>query len=225
MSVSACLLPQGQEIISLEGNSTMHVMNCVSLVSDKGNGNIATTAGFMIGQTPPPPPPPLPPPPPPCPYSGKGFPPPPPPPPLPGGPPVPPPPPGLPPTSHLNGYSHLGKKKRIRSFFWKTIPEEQVRGKTNIWTLAAREQHHYQIDTKSIEELFGQQENTTKSSPSGRGGPLNSSFREGREEVRMVHGGMVLPTLDCFVFGDVCTFQNLLESLRSKIMQVNVLWK
>ncbi|TKC33393.1 hypothetical protein EI555_001320, partial [Monodon monoceros] len=90
---------------------------------------------------------------------------------------------GLPPTSHLNGYSHLGKKKRIRSFFWKTIPEEQVRGKTNIWTLAAREQHHYQIDTKSIEELFGQQENTTKSSPSGRGGPLNSSFREGREEL------------------------------------------
>ncbi|XP_059867632.1 FH2 domain-containing protein 1 [Delphinus delphis] len=188
MSVSACLLPQGQEIISLEGNSTMHVMNCVSLVSDKGNGNIATTAGFMIGQTPPPPPPPLPPPPPPCPYSGKGFPPPPPPPPppLPGGPLVPPPPPGLPPTSHLNGYSHLGKKKRIRSFFWKTIPEEQVRGKTNIWTLAAREQHHYQIDTKSVEELFGQQENTTKSSPSGRGGPLNSSFREGREEITIL---------------------------------------
>eukprot|EP00069_Balaena_mysticetus_P005684 bmy_18175T0 len=93
---------------------------------------------------------------------------------------------GLPPTSHLNGYSHLGKKKRIRSFFWKTIPEEQVRGKTNIWTLAARQQHHYQIDTKSIEELFGQQENTTNSSPSGRGGPLNSSFREGREEITIL---------------------------------------
>uniref|UniRef100_A0A4X1SQ44 FH2 domain-containing protein n=1 Tax=Sus scrofa TaxID=9823 RepID=A0A4X1SQ44_PIG len=167
----------------------MHVMNCVSSVSDKGNGNIAPAAGFMIGQTPPPPSPPPPPPPPPCPYSGAGFPPappPPPPPPLPGGPPVPPPPPGLPPPSHLNGYSHLGKKKRMRSFFWKTIPEEQVRGKTNIWTLAARQQHHYQIDTKTIEELFGQQEESAKSSPSRRGGPLNSSFREAREEITIL---------------------------------------
>ncbi|XP_062964749.1 FH2 domain-containing protein 1 [Cynocephalus volans] len=170
----------------------MHVMNCVSLVSDKENGHIATAAGFMIGQTPPaasPAPPPPPPPPPPCPYSGEGFPPCPPPPlppPLPGGPPVPPPPPGLPPTSHMNGYSHLGKKKRMRSFFWKTIPEEQVRGKTNIWTLAARQQHHYQIDTKTIEELFGQQEDTTKSSLPRRGGTLNSSFRDAREEITIL---------------------------------------
>uniref|UniRef100_G3UK76 FH2 domain-containing protein 1 n=1 Tax=Loxodonta africana TaxID=9785 RepID=G3UK76_LOXAF len=158
----------------------MHVMNCVSLGSDKENGNIATAGGFMIGQTPPPAP---------CPFSGEGFlssPPPPPPPPLPGGPPVPPPPPGLPPPSHVNGYSHLGKKKRMRSFFWKTIPEEQVRGKTNIWTLAARQQHHYQIDTKTIEELFGQQEDTTKSPVSRRGGALNSSFRDAREEITIL---------------------------------------
>uniref|UniRef100_A0A8C0JMC4 FH2 domain containing 1 n=1 Tax=Canis lupus dingo TaxID=286419 RepID=A0A8C0JMC4_CANLU len=82
--------------------------------------------------------------------------------------------------------SHLGKKRRMRSFFWKTIPEEQVRGKTNIWTLAARQQHHYQIDTKTIEELFGQQEDTTKSSLSRRGGTLNSSFRDAREEITIV---------------------------------------
>lgn len=74
----------------------------------------------------------------------------------------------------------------MRSFFWKTIPEEQVRGKTNIWTLAARQQHHYQIDTKTIEELFGQQEDTTKSSLSRRGGTLNSSFRDAREEITIV---------------------------------------
>ncbi|XP_012500695.1 PREDICTED: FH2 domain-containing protein 1 [Propithecus coquereli] len=170
----------------------MHVTNCVSLVSDKENGTIATAAGFMIGETPPPaapPPPPPPPPPLPCPYLGEGFPPSPPPPlppPLPGGPPVPPPPPGPPPISHMNGYSHLGKKRRMRSFFWKTIPEEQVRGKTNIWTLAARQQHHYQIDTKTIEELFGQQEDPTKSSLSRRGGTLNSSFRDTREEITIL---------------------------------------
>ncbi|XP_028377860.1 FH2 domain-containing protein 1 [Phyllostomus discolor] len=169
----------------------MHVMNCVSLVGDKENGTTATAAGFMIEQTPPPtPPPPPPPPPPPCPsYSAEGFspsPPPPPPHPLPEGPLVPPPPPGLPPTSHVNGYSHIGKKKRMRSFFWKTIPEEQVRGKTNIWTLATKQQHQYQIDAKTVEELFGQQEDATKPSVFRRGGPLNSSFREAREEITVL---------------------------------------
>ncbi|KAJ1074164.1 hypothetical protein K5549_019430, partial [Capra hircus] len=162
----------------------MHVMNCVSLVSDKGNGNTAMAAGFMTAQAPPPPPPP---PPPLGPYSGEGLPPsPPPPPPLPGGPPGPPPPPGLPPNSHLNGYSQLGKKKRMRSFYWKTIPEEQVRGKTNIWTLAASQQHRYQIDTKTVEELFGQQEDATMAPPSRRGGSLHSSSREAREEITLL---------------------------------------
>ncbi|XP_037352496.1 LOW QUALITY PROTEIN: FH2 domain-containing protein 1 [Talpa occidentalis] len=163
----------------------MHVMNCVSLVSEKENGHVASAAGPMIGQAPSPPPPP-----PPCPFSGAGLPPspaPPPPPPLPGGPPLPPPPPpGPPPASHMNGYSHHGKKKRMRSFFWKTIPEEQVRGKTNIWTLAARKQHHFQIDTRTIEELFGQQEETSKSTLPRRGGSLNSSFREAREEITIL---------------------------------------
>ncbi|XP_030672104.1 FH2 domain-containing protein 1 isoform X2 [Nomascus leucogenys] len=189
----------------------MHVMNCVSLVSDKENGNIATAPGFMIGQTPPPAPPPPPPPPPPSPPCScsreecPSSPPPPPPPPLPGESPIPPPPPGLPPTTHMNGYSHLGKKKRMRSFFWKTIPEEQVRGKTNIWTLAARQEHHYQIDTKTIEELFGQQEDTTKSSLPRRGRTLNSSFREAREEVKKLKAfsGDVskLSLADSFLYG------------------------
>ncbi|XP_075400912.1 FH2 domain-containing protein 1 [Tenrec ecaudatus] len=178
----------------------MHVMNCVSLLSDKENGNVAAAAGLMIGQTPPPAAPPAPapsPPPPSCVISGAGLlsSPPPPPPPLPGGPPAPPPPPGPPPPGppppgpppppQMNGYSHLGKK-RMRSFFWKTIPEEQVRGKTNIWTLASRHEQHYQIDTKTIEELFGQQENTAKSSVSRRGASLNSSFRDTREEITIL---------------------------------------
>ncbi|XP_004685389.1 PREDICTED: FH2 domain-containing protein 1 [Condylura cristata] len=164
----------------------MHVMNCVSLVSDKENGHVASAAGLMIGQSPPPPPPPSTPP---CAFPGAGLPPspaPPPPPPLPGGPTLPPPPPGLPPASHMNGYSHLGKKKRLRSFFWKTIPEDQVRGKTNIWTLAARKQHHYQIDAKTIEELFGQQEEPCKPALPRRGGTLQSSFREARQEITIL---------------------------------------
>lgn len=204
----------------------MHVMNCVSLASDKENGTLATAAAFMAGQTSPSasPPPPPPPPPPPCPHSGEGFlpsPPPPLPPPLPGGPPIPPPPPGLPPVSHVNGYSSLGKKKRLRSFFWKTIPEEQVRGKTNIWTLAAKQQHHYQIDKKTIEELFGQQEDTSKASLPRRGGALNSSFRDAREEVRREpEGGEGAEAGGRAVLYWSCVFQMIWEiSLRSESMQ------
>lgn len=67
-----------------------------------------------------------------------------------------------------------------------------MRGKTNIWTLAAKQQHHYQIDKKTIEELFGQQEDTSKASLPRRGGSLNSSFRDAREEVREWEGAGAL---------------------------------
>ncbi|NXL91997.1 FHDC1 protein, partial [Alectura lathami] len=158
----------------------MHVMNCLSLVNDKENGALSVTAGLMSEDTtaasPPPPPP--------CPSAGA-----PPAPPLPPGvPPPPPPPPPLPgpspvlPPQLTNGHDGHSRKKRMRSFFWKTIPEEQVRGKTNIWTIAARPQ--YQIDTKTIEELFGQQEETKP--PDLRSRSLKSSFKETKEEVSIL---------------------------------------
>ncbi|CAJ1052594.1 FH2 domain-containing protein 1 [Xyrichtys novacula] len=80
-----------------------------------------------------PPPPPLPPPPPPD---------------------APPPPP---PPATTSTNQNTRKKRRVRSFFWKPIPEERVREKPNIWTMAVRQQQ-YQIDVQSVEELFGQQE-------------------------------------------------------------------
>ncbi|XP_014881808.1 FH2 domain-containing protein 1-like [Poecilia latipinna] len=70
-------------------------------------------------------------------------------------PPLPPPPP--PPLATTPANHNPRKKRRVRSFFWKPIPEEKVRGKPNIWTLAVRQQQ-YQIDVRSVEELFGQQE-------------------------------------------------------------------
>ncbi|XP_054239150.1 FH2 domain-containing protein 1 [Indicator indicator] len=164
----------------------MHVMNCLSLVNDKENGAIPVATGLMNEDTtssqlaqPEAPPPPLP-----CPLTGA----PPAPPPPPGMPPPPPPPPPLPgpsiplPPQLTNGHDSHGKKKRIRSFFWKTIPEEQVRGKNNIWTIAARSQ--YQIDTKTIEELFGQQEETKPQDLRSRS--LKSSFKETKEEVSIL---------------------------------------
>uniref|UniRef100_A0A7N8YPG0 FH2 domain containing 1 n=1 Tax=Mastacembelus armatus TaxID=205130 RepID=A0A7N8YPG0_9TELE len=76
----------------------------------------------------------------------------------PPAPPLPPPPPGAPPPPPPMSTNHnMRKKRRVRSFFWKPIPEEKVRGKPNIWTLAVRQQQ-YQIDVRSVEELFGQQE-------------------------------------------------------------------
>ncbi|NWI15798.1 FHDC1 protein, partial [Crypturellus soui] len=148
----------------------MHVMNCLSFVNDKENGALSLASGLMsegtttTAQPPPPPcPPPLPP---------GGL---PPPPPLPA-PSLPPPPP------LLNGHDSHGRKKRMRSFFWKTIPEEQVRGKTNIWTIAARPQ--YQIDTKTIEELFGQQEETKPQDLRSRS--LKSSLKEPKEEISIL---------------------------------------
>ncbi|KAM9329735.1 FH2 domain-containing protein 1 [Gastrophryne carolinensis] len=154
----------------------MHVMNCVSLVNDKENGecNVVITDLMFDPPVPPPaPPPPPPPPPPPFQHNGIHS--------------VPPPPPGAPPPPFWQHGSHghgNNKKKRMRSFFWKTIPEEQVKGKTNLWTMAAR-QHQYQIDTKTIEELFGQQEDS-QPGVLQRNGSTRSSFREPKDEVSIL---------------------------------------
>ncbi|NXB05149.1 FHDC1 protein, partial [Cnemophilus loriae] len=165
----------------------MHVMNCLSLVNDKENGAVPVAVGLMSEDTTTAPQlsqPAASPPPAPCPLTGA-----PPAPPLPPGmPPPPPPPPPLPgpniplPPQLVNGHDSHGKKKRMRSFFWKTIPEEQVRGKNNIWTIAARPQ--YQIDTKTIEELFGQQEEAKPQDSRNRS--LKSSFKETKEEVSIL---------------------------------------
>ncbi|XP_074847997.1 FH2 domain-containing protein 1 [Carettochelys insculpta] len=165
----------------------MHVMNCLSLVNDKENGAISVATGLMIEDTtteqqvPQPPP---------CSDTGAGSPPPspgvPPPPPPPPLPPPPPPPPGPTPPAlpqFINGHGPQSKKKRMRSFFWKTIPEEQVRGKTNIWTIAARRQQ-FQIDTKTIEELFGQQEETSPQGPRSR--TSKSSFKDNKDEISIL---------------------------------------
>ncbi|XP_077460604.1 FH2 domain-containing protein 1 [Stigmatopora argus] len=68
-----------------------------------------------------------------------------------GVPPLPPAPPPPPPAQPC------GRKRRVRSFFWKPIPEEKVRQRPNMWTLAGRRQP-YQIDASSVEELFCRRE-------------------------------------------------------------------
>uniref|UniRef100_A0A674DYX8 FH2 domain containing 1 n=1 Tax=Salmo trutta TaxID=8032 RepID=A0A674DYX8_SALTR len=113
---------------------------------------------------------------------------PPPPPPLPPNTPPPPPPP---PTS-LSSHG-VWKKRQVRSFFWKPIPEEKVRGQPNIWTMAVRCQQQYQIDVRSVEELFGQQEEVqgrgcvpaTSGSSSARI-TRSRSFKENKDKISIL---------------------------------------
>ncbi|XP_038586849.1 FH2 domain-containing protein 1-like [Micropterus salmoides] len=102
--------------------------------------------------------------------------------------PPPPPPPQLPVFPGLGDPvgGGLRKKKRVRSFFWKTIPEDQVKGRANLWT-QGRVQQQYQIDVQTIEELFGQNDcqSNAKATPT-RGGKTRSSFREAKDEVSIL---------------------------------------
>ncbi|KAI5610056.1 FH2 domain-containing protein 1, partial [Silurus asotus] len=104
-------------------------------------------------------------------------------------PPPPPLPPPLPPQEQtMLGLPHGSRKKRrVRSFYWKPIPEEKVRGKPNIWTLAVRQQH-YQIDVRSVEELFGQQDEARSqtSTRSPRIGTSRGSFKESKDEISIL---------------------------------------
>nr|XP_020442336.1 LOW QUALITY PROTEIN: FH2 domain-containing protein 1-like [Monopterus albus] len=103
-------------------------------------------------------------------------------------PPLPPllPPPPLPPPllPGLGDPAGGDLRKKVRRFFWKTIPEEQVKGRDNVWT-QGQAQQHYQIDVQTVEELFGQNDSQSDSTPT-RGGKLRSSFRETREEVSIL---------------------------------------
>ncbi|XP_072232050.1 uncharacterized protein [Leuresthes tenuis] len=100
--------------------------------------------------------------------------------------PIPPPPPPLLPLAPGLGDPTLGlkKKRRVRSFFWKTIPVEQVKGRANLWT-QGQVQQHFQIDVQKIEELFGQNDRQTDVSGT-RGGRTRASFREIKEEVSIL---------------------------------------
>uniref|UniRef100_A0A3B5LHD1 FH2 domain-containing protein n=1 Tax=Xiphophorus couchianus TaxID=32473 RepID=A0A3B5LHD1_9TELE len=78
----------------------------------------------------------------------------------------------------------MKKKKRVRSFFWKTIPAEQVKGHANLWTQGPVQQD-FQIDVQKIEELFTQSDGPPVSTPT-RGGKTRVSFREAKDEVSIL---------------------------------------
>lgn len=73
---------------------------------------------------------------------------------------APPPAPPLPPLLPENP---VQRKSRVRSFYWKPIPEERIKrqDRPNLWTLGRHSRGtSFHIDIRAIEELFGQHEDT-----------------------------------------------------------------
>uniref|UniRef100_A0A4W5RSU5 FH2 domain-containing protein n=1 Tax=Hucho hucho TaxID=62062 RepID=A0A4W5RSU5_9TELE len=103
------------------------------------------------------------------------------PPPPPCGPPPPPPPPAV--GDPVGGI----KKRRVRSFFWKPIPEDQVKGRANLWTQLPVQQQQYYIDVQTIEELFSQTDCQSSGVTSvTRGGKTRGSLRETKDEISIL---------------------------------------
>ncbi|XP_067301415.1 FH2 domain-containing protein 1 isoform X2 [Pseudorasbora parva] len=81
---------------------------------------------------------------------------------------APPPAPPLPPPLPVGKPGE--KKRRVRSFFWKPIPEDRVKKQDgpNLWTLGRYSRKPaFHIDIRAIEELFGQYEDEPSSIASG----------------------------------------------------------
>lgn len=96
-------------------------------------------------------------------------------------PPAPPLPPPLPVESSV--------KRRVRSFYWKPIPEDRVKQHDgpNLWTLGRQSREPaFHIDVRAIEELFGQREDAP--TPTATGGKTvgrgRASVRDLRQQVR-----------------------------------------
>ncbi|XP_042372950.1 FH2 domain-containing protein 1-like, partial [Plectropomus leopardus] len=65
-------------------------------------------------------------------------------------------------------------------------PVLQVKGRANLWT-QGRVQQQYQIDVRTIEELFGQNDHQSNAEATPtRGGKTRSSFREVKDEVSIL---------------------------------------
>ncbi|KAL0970584.1 hypothetical protein UPYG_G00244040 [Umbra pygmaea] len=103
--------------------------------------------------------------------------------------PIPPPPPPPPPPPELGDPTGgLRRQRRIRSFFWKPIPEEKVKGRANVWTQPPVQQQHYQIDVQTIEELFSQMDCQSPGVTTvTRGGKTRASLKETKDKIRILN--------------------------------------
>ncbi|KAF4078345.1 hypothetical protein AMELA_G00198220 [Ameiurus melas] len=96
--------------------------------------------------------------------------------------PPPAPPPPLP-------VGNIQRRRRIRSFYWKPIPEEHIqqRGAPNLWTLGKHsDKHKFHIDIRTIEDLFGHNDRKTVATASNKTRRVCSSLPEQKEEINIL---------------------------------------
>ncbi|XP_026767770.3 FH2 domain-containing protein 1 isoform X1 [Pangasianodon hypophthalmus] len=99
---------------------------------------------------------------------------------------VTPPPPAPPPPLPVG---NIQRRQRIRSFYWKPIPEERIhqRGAPNLWTLAKHsDKHKFHIDIQTIEDLFGHNDRNTVATASNKTSRVYSSLSEQKKEISIL---------------------------------------
>ncbi|KAK9954764.1 hypothetical protein ABG768_016810 [Culter alburnus] len=100
---------------------------------------------------------------------------------------TPPPAPPLPPPLPVE--NSVERKRRVRSFYWKPIPEDRVKQRDgpNLWTLGRQSREPaFHIDIRAIEELFGQHQDTP--TPTATGGKTvgRASVRDLRPQISIL---------------------------------------
>ncbi|KAA0706475.1 FH2 domain-containing protein 1 [Triplophysa tibetana] len=98
---------------------------------------------------------------------------------------APPPAPPLPPPLLLG--NPVRRKRRVRSFYWKPIPEERVKqDRPNLWTLGRHSREtSFHIDIRAIEELFGQRDDTRSPAAADRR-MSRGSVKDLREQITIL---------------------------------------
>ncbi|MCJ8750210.1 hypothetical protein PDJAM_G00259900 [Pangasius djambal] len=99
---------------------------------------------------------------------------------------VTPPPPAPPPPLPVG---NIQRRQRIRSFYWKPIPEERIhqRGAPNLWTLAKHsDKNKFHIDIRTIEDLFGHNDRNIVATASNKKSRVYSSLSEQKKEISIL---------------------------------------
>ncbi|RXN08441.1 FH2 domain-containing 1-like protein [Labeo rohita] len=80
------------------------------------------------------------------------------------------------------------RKRRVRSFYWKPIPEDRVKQQDgpNLWSLGGSSRGPLIIDIRAIEELFGQEDTLSSTATSGTIGRRHPSVKDLRPQITIL---------------------------------------
>ncbi|KAK2886072.1 hypothetical protein Q8A67_016909 [Cirrhinus molitorella] len=80
------------------------------------------------------------------------------------------------------------RKRRVRSFYWKPIPEDRVKQQDgpNLWSLGQSSRDPLHIDIRAIEELFGHEDTPTATAISSTIGRRRISVKDRRPQITIL---------------------------------------